>query len=270
MLFKLFHYTRALKLRLSLFLEVKKAKREGKYLIKNSYRRIWKDPQIHQDYIWLYRFIDKDEDVRLIDIGGNSGYWSELFKEYFSTKKTIAFEPVEEMYNAYKERYIDDKSVIVFKFAVGEKSEKLEINVEANFTLTSFNYYNNPKKNKNKLFIRKEMVEIKPLNFFLDEIFKPEEKLTTVLKIDVQGFEDNVLKGAIKILPKVDILILECSFFNEFKDKNPTFGFCAGLLNEFDLFPVQFGTYNHYNGPIANERNVFFVKKSLLTKIWGY
>lgn len=45
-------------------------------------------------------------------------------------------------------------------------------------------------------------------NIFSDKLL---ENANVFLKIDVQGYEDNILKGAKEILPKIKGIQLECS-----------------------------------------------------------
>ena len=52
-------------------------------------------------------------------------------------------------------------------------------------------------------------VKVKPL----DHILTPDElKKTTLLKIDVQGFEIEVLKGCNALINKISYIYVECSF----------------------------------------------------------
>ena len=96
------HYASAIQLRTSLYMEVLRAKRFGNKLPVGINRKIMKEPQTHEEFIWLLRFIPTNADVNIIDIGGNSGYWAEEIMSYYVSSKVYGFEPVQEMYDQYK------------------------------------------------------------------------------------------------------------------------------------------------------------------------
>lgn len=53
-----------------------------------------------------------------------------------------------------------------------------------------------------------------------------------VLKIDTQGYELEVLRGGGKTLKLFDIIIIECSFVNEYLNSKPTFVEVVQLLKK--------------------------------------
>ena len=91
----------------------------------------------------------------------------------------------------------------------------------------------------------------------------------TVIKVDVQGFESKVLRGGTEVFSKADIVIVECSFINEYKDEPPTFGELTSVLRTMDLHPIQFGVFDKVRTSIAYERNVLFIKSHLFGNIWS-
>ena len=89
----------------------------------------------------------------------------------------------------------------------------------------------------------------------------------SVLKIDVQGLEVEVLKGATNSLKLFDLIIIECSFIKEYLHSEPSFSDIVELLKKHDLYPVIFQNYGKLISSYAIERDVIFVKKHLLDKI---
>src|SRR5687767_13058765 len=96
--FSIGHIAASLNLRSALYNEIKRAKEEGKIMPKNLLKRMLRHPHMHEEYIWLLRFIEKNEKITLIDVGGHKGYWAEFFIEYFPNTTVYAFEPVQDMY----------------------------------------------------------------------------------------------------------------------------------------------------------------------------
>lgn len=89
-------------------------------------------------------FADKgDETLRLdyplneksivLDVGGYKGDWAANISEKYGCK-VIVFEPVKSYYNALLERFKGNYCVDVINFALGSKSEKIEINVSNDAT----------------------------------------------------------------------------------------------------------------------------------------
>jgi methyltransferase, FkbM family len=67
-----------------------------------------------------------------------------------------------------------------------------------------------------KNFIDKYTVETNTI----DNIFKEIELSNSLLKIDVEGFEINVLKGSSKKLKEISYILVENQFGNHYKNNN--------------------------------------------------
>ncbi len=264
------HYAHAFLLRSQLMREITRAKREG-YAIPISTYQLLKKPHFYQAYIWLYRFFKPSDKFILIDIGGNTGYWSQDFRRFFPGTKIYGFEPVKEVFEQYQQRYVNAPEVKVFNTALSFEPGEEVINVADGFGLTSFLQYGEHTQDLNKHFVREEKVKVDTLDHYFDAINSTENAdRKKVVKIDVQGFEVNVLKGAAKMLHEVDALIIECSFINEFQDNNPTFPHLAKILIDYNLYPVAFGVYDYKKAAHGWERDVLFVRQDKLSKAWGY
>jgi FkbM family methyltransferase len=264
---KLSKYGAAIHLRASLLLEFNNARNSGSIIPSTIKRRIWREPHNHEEYIWLLRFVSNKEEVRLIDIGGNSGYWAQDFMMYYPKARIFAFEPVDEMYEQYVARFRKNMNVTVFHTALGDLVEQKEINVAKGYGLTSFNTYDTNLEDKNIHFEKKLTVTINKLDTYISEIDFLDPRIT-VIKVDVQGFETKVILGGLEVFRKADLVIIECSFVNEFRGVEPTFGDLVTLLRAVDLHPIQFGVFDRSSGPIAYERNVLFVKSKYFANIW--
>lgn len=260
--------TYTLFLRFSILRELRLARKTGKKLPESIVWKVFRYPHLYETWIWFLRISDPNEAVSLVDIGGNSGYWSEAFRTFFPKGKTVAFEPVHDMFEQYRTRYSGNENVSVHNVALSDKAGKNEINVAKGFGLTSFNTYDENLANLNAEFGRKEAVQIEMLDSFKAEIDSlPGKK---VVKIDIQGWETHAVRGGLNVLRQMDAIVIECSLLNEFKDSNPTFPELTELLLKLDFYPVLFGVFNSQKTPVGYERDVLFVKKYYLNNFWGY
>tara|TARA_A100001035_G_scaffold130862_1_gene102881 strand:+ start:492 stop:1385 length:894 start_codon:yes stop_codon:yes gene_type:complete len=128
-----------------------------------------------------------------IDIGSNIGNHAIEFAKYF--KKVICYEPNPRAYDLLATNTKHLKNVEVFNWGIGSKEEflKLQENIN-NIGGSSAKYQIDAKNIVN--------IEIKPLDNFLDSF-----KKVMLLKIDVEGMEIDVLRGAEKIITKFYPLI---------------------------------------------------------------
>lgn len=264
----LHHWSAAIQLRASLYIEARRARKEHCILPDGINRKIWKEPHHLEEFIWLLRFVPNTEDVTLIDIGGNSGYWAEEFMRFYPKTISFGFEPVEDMFNLYTQRFSENKNVTVFHTALGDTIEEKVINVAKDYGLTSFNTYSHDLNERNVNFNRQLTVSVNQLNNYISNIpFSDSRK--TIIKVDVQGFEVNVVRGGLNVFEKADVVIMECSFINEYKLQLPTFGELVHLFRQVGLHPVRFGVFDRTKGPIAYERNVLFIKEKYFKRIWN-
>jgi len=261
-------YASAFLLRSRLILEIKKARQAG-YQLPISTWLILQKPHDYEMYIWLYRFLQPNQPITLVDIGGNTGNWSTLFRKFYPVTTIFAFEPVRKAYEGYLRKHKGHQNVHVFNKALSYKEGRADINVAKNLGLTSFYTYNTFHTNRNEELIRTENVHVDVLDNYTTQIITTvSQSGCLVIKIDVQGFELNVLKGSLSILSVVDAIVVECSFANQFENAQPTFAHLTALLVEFDLYPLVFGVYDRNKAAHGWERDVIFVKKTSTSKIW--
>ena len=131
----------------------------------------------------------------LIDVGANIGNHSLFFSNYF--KKIIAFEPQKKVFKLLEFNTSDHPNIEIFNFGLSNEKCKLQISYDkANRGGATF-----------KNDINKPNSEVCDLNVFDD--FYPKLNFSFV-KIDVEGFELNVLKGMKKnILKNLPIIAFE-------------------------------------------------------------
>ena len=123
-----------------------------------------------------------------IDIGSNIGNHAIEFAKYF--KKVICYEPNPRAYDLLATNTKHLKNVEVFNWGIGSKEEFLQLQENINNIGGSSAKYQIDEKNIVN-------IEIKPLDNDFESL-----KKVMLLKIDVEGMEIDVLRGAEKIITK--------------------------------------------------------------------
>ena len=146
----------------------------------------------------------------VLDVGANTGQFATDLRATGWTGRIVSFEPLSTAHRALSERAAADPLWIVPPaMALGATAGKSEINVSANSVSSSL------------LAIDAQVVAVEPNTQYtsvetidvgtLDGIVSPAWAGPFALKLDTQGFELEVLRGAEKTLPHVQVIATEMS-----------------------------------------------------------
>tara|TARA_B100001173_G_C15995481_1_gene550884 strand:- start:652 stop:1494 length:843 start_codon:yes stop_codon:yes gene_type:complete len=203
--------------------------------------------------------ISKDLTI-CIDIGANVGKYTNLLLSE-TNSEIISFEPLKE---AFKELQKIEKEypnrLKVFNYAIGEKNTNLELNFsdekseKATFSndIDKLSFFDHEKN-------KKVMTDIVTLDsFFLNNSPLVSKSNIDLIKIDTEGFELEVIKGAKETiknkLPKY--IQLEFNWHQLFK--NHSMYKFSQYLNNYELFQIlPFGEKLIKVDPTRPETNIF-------------
>ncbi|MDB6077682.1 MAG: methyltransferase, FkbM family [Akkermansiaceae bacterium] len=144
----------------------------------------------------------------ILDGGANSGGWSRLAKSIFPGADCYLFEPQEEMRVSLEEFCRDFPDSKYFLAGVGAVPGELELNVYDDLVGSSF--VSKPTADpRSPAKVRRVPICTVDEMVASGKIPQPE-----LIKLDVQGFELEVLRGAAQVLPKAELAILEVSLFH--------------------------------------------------------
>jgi FkbM family methyltransferase len=147
----------------------------------------------------------------IIDVGANKGNATLEFLEIFSSATVFAFEPLPECFEIMKLRLKHLENVKLFNVALSNKTGSAKMNKSSYRASSSL--LKMAELHKSLFPITKGETVISVETNTLDNIMSSEVFDAPVLmKIDVQGFEDQVLTGSKKTLEKIKIIIIETSF----------------------------------------------------------
>ena len=137
----------------------------------------------------------------VFDIGANKGQYAMGIIDAGYKNKIVSFEPLSSVHTIIKkesEKYSNWE--VAKRCAIGAKEGEIEINISANSVSSTLlnmldSHIEGAPESK---IIGKENVQVFPLDVLGTEYIKQSKNI--FLKIDVQGFEQNVLKGAEKMI----------------------------------------------------------------------
>lgn len=178
----------------------------GNYIREGNYWELWMLRYIQENYI---------ENTNILDLGGNIGTTTLLMSEVLSRDcKIYTFEPIysDILYKNVLENNLLDK-VEIYPYAVGNKEatiKNMRIDFNASMNFGGVNVYNVSEENET------ETMEIKviPIDYFGFEN-------VSLIKIDVENMEIEVLEGSYELIKKCKPTILIESYkFDELKETN--------------------------------------------------
>lgn len=205
------------------------------------------------------KLLDHHNINKIIDVGANSGqYASQTFKLGFKGE-IISFEPLKSVYKKLHNKVKNKQNWTSFNFGLAEKFQEIEINVSKNTFSSSIlqlkdNLVESEPASK---YISKEKITTKKLDDIFNELYEKED--IVLLKIDVQGYEKNVLDGAKESLSKIKGIQIEMSI-EELYEGELLFSEMKQYLNElgYSLYSLENGFYDERTGKLLQVDGIFF------------
>jgi FkbM family methyltransferase len=267
----LHHYANALHRRIENRFEIHRAHRLGHRLPGALVRRASRLGIPAADIVVrLLRFVDPDAPVLLVDVGANEGQWIDQFLGLYADVRIIAFEPVAEAFAVLQRRHGGRAGVELVRAALSDHAGEAAMTLGHDTTRSTLHAYGGPLAGEAAtLSPRRETVRLARLDDYADRIAAT-GAVARVLKIDVQGHELAVLEGAAGVLERFDAVVCECCFAPEYEGVEPSFAPATEMLRAAGLYPIHFGEYGSARSPYAYERDVLFVRRELLDRIWGW
>lgn len=194
-------------------------------------------------HIPLARALKANGITTVFDIGANKGqFGSELRRDGY-LGKIISFEPIVAAHAVLSRRARVDKSWHVHeRCAIGAHDDSIMINVSKNSGSSSIlpMLINHTSSAPDSMYTHKEAVQqIRFDNVFLSYL-DPHERF--FLKIDTQGYEKEVIQGAVEALKLVTGLQMEISFF-ELYENQPSYKYFLewAETNDFYIWSIHDG-----------------------------
>ncbi|AFY35699.1 FkbM family methyltransferase [Calothrix sp. PCC 7507] len=143
----------------------------------------------------------------VIDVGANIGSYAESIRKLGYKEHILSFEPNPEIFGTLQHNLQQDTLWRGYNFALGKEDTTATFNLNSYSELSSFLV---PKADMPKTVNSCE-VKIRSLDSLLEEILALVPEPRIFLKMDTQGYDMEVVKGASKCLDKVLCLQSEIS-----------------------------------------------------------
>jgi FkbM family methyltransferase len=160
----------------------------------------------------LQRLLHTYQIDTVIDVGANSGGFAQYLRTDLGyTKRILSFEPLRSAYMLLKAKAANDPCWETFNIALGDTEVESEINIAGNSYSSSLldmlpsHLTSAPESG----YIGKETIEVRKLDSLFEALCDATN--TVYMKIDTQGFESRVLRGAQHALQQIDTVQMEMS-----------------------------------------------------------
>lgn len=175
----------------------------------------------------------------ILDVGGGQATTAIQFSRYFPTNPVYIFEPILSNFKEIEKQAIGQTTWRLVNKAVGSTVGETFINVASRVTASSLLEMNADDEGYGNLLVleKREAIQLTTLDAEI-----PSNLPILILKMDVQGFELEVLKGATDTLKRTKIIVLEINNHDGYKNA-PTYFEIDDFLRQanfqlYDLLPT--------------------------------
>lgn len=213
---------------------------------------------LHRDLKRRLKIINDRKINTLLDIGANIGQYALKMRNLGYTNKIISFEPLTEAFEILKNSAKGDKNWIFNNYGLGDVDSTAVINISNNSDSSSILEMlpslseSAPGLN----YIGKQEIVIKKLDTIFDSFVKSED--CVMLKIDTQGFEKNVIDGALQSLKQIKVIQLEMSIVPLYKNEMLFKEMITYIESQgFQLYSLENGHFNRKTGQLLQVDGIF-------------
>ena len=200
----------------------------------------------------------------IIDVGANTGQFSETIFSTDFKGEIISFEPLSSAHKVLLKNSSNYLNWKVYKrCAIGNIDGNININISKNSVSSSILPVSKThiKASNDSKYVGSETAEI----FKLDTVFANNieiENKNIFLKIDTQGYEWDVLLGADLVLNHTLVILCELSYANLYNGQKQWLEIVLKLKSlGFELWAIQYGLTEPHSGRSLQSDGIFYKKQ---------
>ena len=211
----------------------------------------------------MYQSLVYHEIDLILDVGANVGQYGMLLRRLGYSGKIVSFEPLSSAYSQLKAASQKDSLwEVAPRTAIGNENSQISLNISANSQSSSVLNILDSHVNaaSNSAYIDSEKVELNRLDTVARDYLN-KDRNSAFLKIDVQGFEKQVIEGATNILPRIKGIQTEMSLIPLYQGQL-LYKEMIELLDKlgYELYSVIPGFADPQTGRLLQMDGIFFKK----------
>jgi len=187
----------------------------------------------------------------VLDIGAYHGHWTDSMRQIYKDAEYHLFEAIN-----YSELNRFNNNIQVHNILLNDKIEQVKWYQMKNTGDSIFK--ENTKYFKNCDIIERTSID---LDTYISQKNILQDSKNILIKIDCQGAEIPILKGAKSILDRTDFIILEIPFFGQYNEGVPNF-----LEHIYFMDKIGFVCYDilesHYINGFNMQLDILFINKN--------
>ena len=212
------------------------------------------------EHVRLALLLETNKIDLVLDIGANVGQWARELRQVGYNGDMISFEPLIQAHTELVENARGDKKWIVApRVALGERNADVEIHVAGNSYSSSLlqmlplHVAGAPKS----AYVGSEKTPMVTLDSLIGTVIPAHRRI--FCKLDVQGYEANVLAGAVNLLPNTLGLQMEISLAPLYQGQ-ATFSEILATMSRsgFEIYGFVPGFVDPSSGRMLQIDGVFF------------
>jgi FkbM family methyltransferase len=193
-----------------------------------------------------YGWLTKHSISSVLDIGANTGQFAQMIHKLLPNAVIFSFEPIDTCYQELIKNMADVPNFRAFNYALGDTDTNMQMHVKdftpsssllpmADLHVQAFPYTANE---------HIEEVKIRRLNEVAREL---DFDGNVLVKIDVQGYEDKVIRGGQNVISQAKVLIVETTF-ERLYDGQPLWKDIFDLLSNMGF--IYMGNFSQMKSPL--------------------
>lgn len=172
---------------------------------------------------WYLRRLFRSLRIDLVlDVGGNAGQFARLIRSRVGYRgPLVSFEPVPELAKRLRESARSDSYWTIVEAALGDSTRCAEFNVMKSSPLSSLlapNHNETQRLHTHNEVARRISVDMLTLGDFFERYSQFSSFSNVYLKLDVQGYEQQIIEGSGASLQRVAALQAEMSVISIYED----------------------------------------------------